>query len=84
MIKQQVMSRSSLWKVVEQYNLYPEMRHESPTEEVIKRFIKDIEVEVISADVIDKRTQHATKATIAFTVSYNSGRLIPPNGWRTS
>jgi succinoglycan biosynthesis transport protein ExoP len=73
MIKQQVMSRSSLWKVVEQYDLYAGMRKESPTEGVIKRFIKDIEVEVISADVIDKRTQHATKATIAFTVSYNSG-----------
>jgi len=73
MIKQQVMSRSSLGKVVEQYNLYPELRQEIPTEGVIKRFIKDIEVEVISADVIDKRTQHATKATIAFTVSYNSG-----------
>ncbi|MCS6317309.1 MAG: lipopolysaccharide biosynthesis protein [Nitrospira sp.] len=73
MIKQQVMSRSSLWKVVEQYNLYPDMRRDNPTEEVVKRFIKDIEVEVISADVIDKRTQHATKATIAFTVSYNSG-----------
>lgn len=72
-IKQQVMSRSSLWKVVEQYDLYANMRRESTTEEVIKRFIKDIEVEVISADVIDKRTQHATKATIAFTVSYNSG-----------
>ncbi len=73
MIKQQVMSRSSLWKVVEQYNLYVGMRKENPTEEVIKRFIKDIEVEVISADVIDKRTHNATKATIAFTVSYNSG-----------
>lgn len=73
MIKQQVMSRTSLWKVVEQYNLYPEMRRENPTEGVTKRFIKDIEVEVISADVIDKRTQHATKATIAFTVSYSSG-----------
>lgn len=72
MIKQQVMSRSSLWKVVEQYGLYSGMRHENPTEEVIKRFIKDIEVEVISADVIDKRTHNATKATIAFTVSYNS------------
>ena len=37
---------------------------------LLKRFIKDIEVEVISADVVDKRTQHATKATIAFTVTY--------------
>ena len=71
-IKQQVMSRNSLWKVVEQYNLYSDMRKESSTEDVVKQFIKDIEVEVISADVIDKRTQHATKATIAFTVSYNS------------
>ncbi|WP_447603213.1 lipopolysaccharide biosynthesis protein [Nitrospira sp. Nam80] len=72
-IKQQVMSRTSLWKVVEQYDLYAEMRRTSSTEDVVKRFTKDIQVEVISADVIDKRTQHATKATIAFTVSYQSG-----------
>lgn len=71
-IKQQVMSRTSLWKVVEQYNLYADMRRGSTTEDVIKQFTNDIEVEVISADVIDKRTQHSTKATIAFTVSYNS------------
>ncbi|MEX5219698.1 MAG: hypothetical protein NW701_17850 [Nitrospira sp.] len=72
MIKQQVMSRGSLWGVVDKYNLYPDIRRNSPTEEVIKQFTKDIEVEVISADVIDKRTQHATKATIAFTVSYEN------------
>jgi polysaccharide biosynthesis transport protein len=71
-IKQQVMSRTTLWKVVEQYNLYPDLRRVSPAEEVVKRFIKDVEVEVISADVVDKRTQHPTKATIAFTVAYQS------------
>ena len=71
-IRQQVMSRTTLWKVVEQYNLYPDQRKTSPAEEVVKRFIKDIEVEVISADVVDKRTQHPTKATIAFTVAYQS------------
>ena len=71
-IKQQVMSRTTLWKVVEQFDLYPDQRKASPAEEVVKRFIKDIEVEVISADVVDKRTQHATKATIAFTVAYQS------------
>ncbi|TKB82795.1 MAG: lipopolysaccharide biosynthesis protein [Nitrospira sp.] len=71
-IKQQVMSRTTLWKVVEQFDLYPEQREASPAEEVVKRFIKDIQVEVISADVVDKRTQHATKATIAFTVAYQS------------
>ncbi len=71
-IKQQVMSRTTLWKVVEQFDLYPDQRKASPAEEVVKRFIKDIQVEVISADVVDKRTQHATKATIAFTVAYQS------------
>ena len=71
-IKQQVMSRTTLWKVVEQYNLYPNLRRTNPAEEVVKRFTKDISVEVISADVVDKRTQHPTKATIAFTVAYQS------------
>lgn len=71
-IKQQVMSRTTLWKVVEQFDLYQDQRKNSPAEEIVKRFIKDIEVEVISADVVDKRTQHATKATIAFTVAYQN------------
>jgi uncharacterized protein involved in exopolysaccharide biosynthesis len=66
------MSRTTLWKVVEQYNLYPDLRRTNPAEEVVKRFTKEIEVEVISADVVDKRTQHPTKATIAFTVAYQS------------
>ncbi|MBH0209489.1 MAG: hypothetical protein HP495_13450, partial [Nitrospira sp.] len=54
-IKQQVMSRTTLWKVVEQFNLYEDLRKNSPVEEVVKKFVKDIEVEVISADVADKR-----------------------------
>ena len=71
-IKQQVMSRTTLWKVVEQYNLYQDLRRTNSAEEVVKQFTKDIAVEVISADVVDKRTQHPTKATIAFTVAYQS------------
>ena len=35
-IKQQVMSRTTLWKVVEQYNLYPNLRKTSPVEEIVK------------------------------------------------
>ncbi|HEU4684719.1 MAG TPA: hypothetical protein VFS39_09495 [Nitrospira sp.] len=71
-IKQQVMSRTTLWKVVEQYDLYRDLRRSNPAEEIVNRFIRDIEVEVISADVVDKRTQHPTKATIAFTVAYQN------------
>jgi uncharacterized protein involved in exopolysaccharide biosynthesis len=66
------MSRTTLWKVVDQFGLYHDQRKNSPAEEIVKQFIKDIEVEVISADVVDKRTQHATKATIAFTVAYQN------------
>lgn len=72
MIKRQVMSRTTLWKIVEQYNLYPDLRRTNPAEEVVKRFTNDIAVEVISADVVDKRTQHPSKPTIAFTVAYQT------------
>lgn len=71
-IKQQVLSRTTLWKIVEQFDLYKEERKASPAEEVVKTFIKNIEVEVMNTDVVDKRTLHPTKATIAFTVTYQS------------
>lgn len=70
-IKQQVMSRATLWKVVEQYDLYRGMRKNSPTEDVLGRFVKDIQIDVINAKVVDKRTQNPTQATIAFTLSYD-------------
>ena len=70
-IKQQVMTRSTLWRIVEQYGLYSSLRQSSPTEEVLERFIKDIRVDVINAKVIDKRTQNPTQATIAFTLTYD-------------
>ena len=70
-IKQQIMTRSTLWRIVEQYGLYSSLRKNSPTEEVLARFTKDIRVDVINAKVIDKRTQSATQATIAFTLAYD-------------
>jgi succinoglycan biosynthesis transport protein ExoP len=69
-IKQQVMTRSTLWRIIEQYGLYSSLRENSPTEEVLERFTKDIRVDVINAKVIDKRTQSPSQATIAFTLTY--------------
>lgn len=71
MIKQQVLSRATLWRFVEQYDLYKTLRKRSPTEEVLERFTKDIEIEVMNVKVIDKRSQNPTQATIAFTLSYD-------------
>jgi len=70
-IKQQVMSRSTLWTIIDQYGLYRSLRKRSPTEEVLERFVKDIQIEVINAKVVDKRTQNPTQATIAFTLAYD-------------
>lgn len=70
-IKQQVLSRSTLWRMVEQYKLYQGLRTRSSTEEVLERFTKDIAIEVMNVKVIDKRSQNPTQATIAFTLAYD-------------
>ena len=70
-IKQQVMSRASLWRIVEQFGLYQSLRKRSPTEEVLEQFVKDIQIEVINVKVVDKRSQTPTQATIAFTLAYD-------------
>lgn len=73
-IKRQVMSRTNLSKIAEQYGLYPRLRSQGATEELIKRLTGDIHIDVISADVVDRQTHQPAKATIAFTVSYEGER----------
>ncbi|MCG3110223.1 MAG: Wzz/FepE/Etk N-terminal domain-containing protein [Candidatus Manganitrophus sp. SB1] len=70
-IKHQVMSRSTLLKVIDQYSLYPQLRGKATTEALLKRFADDVRIEVISADVVDRRTGQQTRATIAFTLAYD-------------
>lgn len=70
-IKHQVMTRPNLWKIVEQYELYEGLRRRSTTEDVLEQLVDDIHLEVISAEVVDKRTHQPTKATIAFTLAYD-------------
>lgn len=70
-IKQQVMTRATLWRIVEQYGLYIKERQRNPAEEILEQFTKDIQLEVMNVKVIDKRTQTPTQATIAFTLAYD-------------
>lgn len=74
-ISQQVMSRTKLLEIIDKFNLYPQMRKNSPIEDVLDEMRKDIKLETISADVVDKRTGRAGTATIAFSLSYEG--LIP-------
>ncbi|HEY2275483.1 MAG TPA: hypothetical protein VGH61_08280 [Steroidobacteraceae bacterium] len=71
-ISQRVMTTENLMTIIQRYGLYPKLRRTRPREEVIKEMRHDTKLEMISADVIDPRDGHPTKATIAFSISYTS------------
>lgn len=71
-ISQRVMTTENLMTIIQRYGLYADLRKHHPREEVIKEMRKDTKLEMISADVIDPRDGHPTKATIAFSISYTS------------
>lgn len=70
-ISQRVMTRANLMQLVEKYGLYPTERRRETSEEIMERMHKDIKLDIISADVIDKRSGMKTIATIAFTLAFN-------------
>ncbi|EFK05818.1 polysaccharide chain length determinant protein, PEP-CTERM locus family protein [delta proteobacterium NaphS2] len=69
-ITQRIMSRTRLLEIMNQFNLYPEMRDRYTTEDILDKMRNDIKLETISADVIDRRTGRPGTATIAFSLSY--------------
>ena len=70
-ISQTVMTRANLMQIIEKYDLYRRRRQYDTTEEILDRMRKDIDVEMINADVIDPRSGRPTPATIAFTLSFD-------------
>jgi protein tyrosine kinase modulator len=71
-IDQRVKSTDNLYGIIQRFNLYPKLLKSEPREKVIDRMRDDIAVKMISADVVDPRLGRATKADIAFSVSYDS------------
>ncbi len=69
-ITQRVMTRANLVRLIDKYHLYADRRETDTTEQLVDRMRKDIGVQPISADVVDPRTGQPTKATIAFTLSF--------------
>jgi uncharacterized protein involved in exopolysaccharide biosynthesis len=70
MITQQIMSRTRLVEVINNFGLYPEMKDKYTTEEIVEEMRDDIKLETISAEVVDARTGRQMVATIAFTLAY--------------
>jgi uncharacterized protein involved in exopolysaccharide biosynthesis len=70
-ISQRVMTSANLLDVINKYNLYTKQRLTRSRESIIQDMREDIALKMISADVVDPRQGRATKATIAFAVSFD-------------
>ncbi|WJW75213.1 Wzz/FepE/Etk N-terminal domain-containing protein [Thiohalobacter sp. IOR34] len=70
-ISQRVMTRANLMGIIEKYGLYEDEQQRETTEQILERMRDDIEVEMVSAEVIDPRTGRPMPATIAFSIAYN-------------
>jgi uncharacterized protein involved in exopolysaccharide biosynthesis len=71
-ISQRVMTSQNLFALIDRYKLYPDKRERVPREELLEMMRNDIAMKMISAGVIDPRSGQPTRATIAFSVSYDS------------
>jgi polysaccharide biosynthesis transport protein len=71
-ISHRVMTTQTLLDIIRRYDLYPRQRNRESREALMARMRDDVEVKMISADVIDPRSGHPTSATIAFSVAYTN------------
>ena len=71
-ISQRAMTRQNLLSIIEKYNLYAEDRIKDPIEEIVAVMREDIDVDMVSAQMVDPRSGRPTVATIAFTVAYKN------------
>jgi polysaccharide biosynthesis transport protein len=75
-ITQQILSRTKLWEIIKQFNLYQKMRDYYTQEEIIEEMRDDIKFDTISVDMLDKsKSKKGGKienaVTIAFKISYS-------------
>jgi uncharacterized protein involved in exopolysaccharide biosynthesis len=71
-ISQRVMTSTNLIGIIDKYKLYPSDRDRATREALVDRMRDDMKLDMISADVVDPRAGQTTKATIAFSVSFDS------------
>jgi polysaccharide biosynthesis transport protein len=69
-ISQQVMTRANLWQIIKDFNLFEKARQQNSSDALIERLRKNIKLDMISADIVDRRSGQKTPATIAFSVAY--------------
>ncbi|HIP53314.1 MAG TPA: lipopolysaccharide biosynthesis protein [Chromatiales bacterium] len=71
-ISQRVMTSVNLAKIIEKFDLYKKERRTESMVSVVQEMRDDIQLEMVSADVVDPRSGRPMEATIAFTLSYEN------------
>jgi len=74
-LTQQILSRVKLWEIIQQFNLYPELREKLTREEILEKMRDNIKLDTISAEVADKKGGRRlafsqAAVTIAFSIAY--------------
>lgn len=75
-IQQRVIATQNLIGVINKFNLYKEARKSRPMAVVVEDMREKIGLQVISADVNDPKSGRTSRATIAFTVSFEDSEPI--------
>ncbi|NOQ76241.1 MAG: lipopolysaccharide biosynthesis protein [Methylococcaceae bacterium] len=71
-ISQRVMSSMNLKKIVKKFDLYQKEQKTDPISVVLEGMRENINLAMVSADVVDPTTGRPMQATIAFTLSFES------------
>jgi len=69
-IQQRVMTTQNLISIINKFSLYGEERKRRPINEIAGQFRGQIEMELVSAEVVDPRSGRSGKAVIAFNLSF--------------
>ncbi len=69
---QRIMSTTKLLEIIDRHSLYQDLKEDYTTEEIIEEMRGNIHLDLINADVMDRRTGRPATATIAFTLSFEA------------
>ena len=75
-IRQRVMTVENLGRLIEAHDLYRGVRASQSMHAAVAKMRDDIDLDLISADVVDPESGRAREATIAFSLSFEDGSPV--------
>ncbi|MDA8133609.1 MAG: Wzz/FepE/Etk N-terminal domain-containing protein [Desulfobacteraceae bacterium] len=69
-INQRILTSSRLQELIQQFDLYPELKEKKTADEIIEKMRGDISLEPVNVEIADRLSGRTGTATIAFTLSY--------------